>query len=155
VCGHEYSLNTCTTHVVELDLHLHLAPSQVSCLHLQRLEHRHANEILLTQRNKHTNVQTPGKYSQPLTWWSTLPDMTYMVVHTTRHFLHGGPHYQTCLTWWSTLPDMSREIVFDLFTYTGKQTDRHVENNTSFRCCISKIDKIKRCQNVSAGSVVM
>jgi len=69
------SLSTCTTPVFELDLHL--GPNytcQVSSLHLRQLQRCHANDILLTQRNKHKQI--PAK----------LPAM-----------LLGRSHHKTCL----------------------------------------------------------
>jgi len=48
---------------------------RVLCLHLQRLQRYCANEILLTQQNKHTYIQT----------LTGILETTYTIVHTTRY----------------------------------------------------------------------
>jgi len=67
------ALSTSTISIFELDLHLK-SICQVSFLHLQPLQRNRANEILLTQQNKHTST-----------------------CQNTHNHLYDGPHCKTCI----------------------------------------------------------
>jgi len=55
-------------------LDLHFGPNY-TCLHLQRLQHYRANEILLTQQYIHTYKHL-SRCLRPLIWWSAPQDMS-------------------------------------------------------------------------------
>jgi len=96
--SHEHSLSTRTTPNFELDLHF--GPNytgdtcQVSCLHLQRLQRYHANEILLTQRNKQTYKHLP-EYSQPFMLSSKRQDVTRTTFWYVDTYTHTLTHRHT------------------------------------------------------------